>query len=40
VDREVEGGFVVIRRENMRPAGQGDDAGKPDAASELDRSLA
>ena len=40
MDREVEGGIVVVRREYMRPAREGDDAGKPDAASELDGSPA
>ncbi len=40
VDRVVEGCFVVVRRENLRPARQGYDAGKPDAASELDGSPA
>jgi hypothetical protein len=40
VDREVEGGIIVVRREYMRPAREGDDAGKPDAASELDGSPA
>jgi hypothetical protein len=36
VDREVEGGLVVVRRENIRAAREGDGAGKPDAATELD----
>ncbi len=40
VDREVEGGSVVVRRENLRAAREGDDAGEPDAASELDGSPA
>jgi hypothetical protein len=40
VDREVQGRLVVVRRENSRAAREGDDAGKPDPASELDGSLA
>ena len=40
MDREVEGGFVVVRGENLRAAREGDEAGKPDAASELDGSPA
>ncbi len=36
VGREVEGCLVVVGRENSRAACEGDDAGKPDAASELD----
>ncbi len=36
VDREVEGGFVVVGRENSCAAREGDDGGEPDAAAELD----
>jgi hypothetical protein len=36
VDREVEGGFVVVCRENLRAVREGDDGGEPDAAAELD----
>jgi hypothetical protein len=40
VDGEIEGCLVVVGRENSRAAREGDDAGKPDAASELDGSPA
>ena len=36
VDREVEGGFVVVGRENFCAAREGGDGGEPDAAAELD----
>jgi len=34
--REVEGGLVVVGRENSGAACEGDDGGEPDAAPELD----
>jgi hypothetical protein len=36
VDREVEGGPVIVRRPSLRAAREGDDGGEPDAAAELD----
>jgi len=36
VDREVEGGFVVVGREDFRATREGGDGGEPDAAAELD----
>jgi hypothetical protein len=36
VDGEVEGGFVVVRCENLSAACEGGDGGEPDAAAELD----
>jgi hypothetical protein len=36
VDREVEGGFVVVGREYSCAACEGGDGGEPDAAAELD----
>ena len=40
VEGEVEGGLVVVGRENLRAAGAGDDAREPDTAAELDGALA
>jgi hypothetical protein len=40
VDREVEGCFVVVRRENSRATREGCDRGEPDAAAELDQAPA
>jgi hypothetical protein len=36
VDREVEGGSVVVGRENPCAARESDEGGEPDAAAELD----
>ncbi len=36
MDGEVEGGLVVVRRQYRRAAGQRDDGGKADAATEFD----
>ena len=36
VSREVEGRFVMVRREYSRAAGERKDGGKPNATSELD----
>jgi hypothetical protein len=36
VDREVEGGFVVVSRENFCATREGGEGGEPDAAAELD----
>jgi len=36
VDGEVEGGFVVVRRQYCRAAGERDDSGKADTAPEFD----
>ena len=36
MDREVEGGFVVVGRENACTACEGGDSGEPDATAELD----
>jgi hypothetical protein len=36
VDREIEGGFVVVGRENLRALCEGGDGGESDAAAELD----
>jgi hypothetical protein len=36
VDREVEGGFVVVGREDSCATCEGGDGGEPDAAAELD----
>jgi hypothetical protein len=36
VDREVEGGLVVVRRKYRRTAGERDDGGKADATPEFD----
>jgi hypothetical protein len=40
VGGEVEGGLVVVRRENSGAADEGDDGREPDAATELDGALA
>jgi hypothetical protein len=40
VGGEVEGGLVVVRRENFGAAGESDDGREPDAATELDGALA
>jgi hypothetical protein len=40
VDREVEGCFVVVRRENPRATREGCDRGEPEAAAELDQAPA
>jgi len=40
VGREVEGGLVVVGRENSGAAREGYDGGEPDAAPELDDSPA
>jgi hypothetical protein len=40
VGGEVEGGLVVIRRDDFRAAREGSDGGEPDAAPELDDSFA
>jgi hypothetical protein len=37
---EIEGGLVVVRRENVCAAGEGNDGGEPDATTELDGALA
>ena len=36
MEGEVEGSLVVVGSENISPASEGDDGGKPDAAAELD----
>lgn len=38
VSGEVEGGLVVVRREDLRAAPEGDDRRQPDAAAKLDGS--
>jgi hypothetical protein len=40
VGGEIEGGLVVVRRENFRAASEGDDGREPDTAAELDGMLA